>query len=108
VPPVIAGGNPQEDPSLKRLLLPTAPFLRSAKRLTKRNSTLAKELQLTLELLEADANHPRLKTHKLKGQLAGSWACSVGYDLRIVFQFVDHQGAEAILLEAVGTHDEVY
>ena len=104
----IACGNPQEDPPLKRLLLPTSPFLRSAKRLTKRNPTLAEELQLALELLAADANHPRLKTHKLKGQLAGSWACSVGYDLRIVFQFVSHEGTEAILLEAVGTHDEVY
>jgi mRNA-degrading endonuclease YafQ of YafQ-DinJ toxin-antitoxin module len=44
----------------------------------------------------------------LKGNLAGSWACSAGYDLRVVFQFVKHKGAEAILLEAVGTHDEVY
>jgi mRNA-degrading endonuclease YafQ of YafQ-DinJ toxin-antitoxin module len=65
-------------------------------------------LELTLELLASDAFHPQLKTHKLKGKLAGSWACSAGYDLRIVFQFVKHRGQEAILLEAVGTHDEVY
>jgi mRNA-degrading endonuclease YafQ of YafQ-DinJ toxin-antitoxin module len=44
----------------------------------------------------------------LKGKLAKSWACSAGYDLRIVFQFVTHGSQEAILLEAVGTHDEVY
>ena len=31
-----------------------------------------------------------------------------GYDLRIVFEFVQHEGAEAILLQAVGTHDQVY
>ena len=30
------------------------------------------------------------------------------YDLRVVFQFVKQKGVEAILLEAVGTHDEVY
>jgi len=104
----VAHGNPQEDSRLKRPLLPTQPFLRSAKRITKRNPAVTEELRLALELLAADATHPRLKTHKLKGQLAGSWACSVGYDLRIVFQFVPHQGAEGILLEAFGTHDEVY
>lgn len=93
---------------MKRLLVPTQPFLRSARRLTKRNPTLAEDIRVALELLAEDATHPRLRTHKLKGKLSGSWACSVGYDLRLVFQLVQHQGAEAILLEAVGTHDEVY
>jgi mRNA interferase YafQ len=63
---------------------------------------------VVLELLAEDALDPRLKSHKLKGQLAGSWACSVGYDLRIAFQFVKHRSKEAVLLEAVDTHDEVY
>jgi hypothetical protein len=40
--------------------------------------------------------------------LEGSWACSAGYDLRILFRFVTHSGAEAILLLTVGGHDEVY
>jgi len=61
-----------------------------------------------LELLAEDANDPRLRTHKLKGESEGSWACSAGYDLRIVFEFVQHEGSEAILLLTVGTHDEVY
>lgn len=63
---------------------------------------------MTLELLAEDAFHPQLKTHKLRGRLKGSWACSVGYDLRIVFQFVTYKGQDALLLEAVGTHEEVY
>ncbi len=49
-----------------------------------------------------------LYEHKLKGDLAENWACSVGYDLRIIFKFVEHEGAEAILLQTIGTHDEVY
>jgi mRNA-degrading endonuclease YafQ of YafQ-DinJ toxin-antitoxin module len=61
-----------------------------------------------LEFLAEDAFYPQLRTHKLKGKLKGSWACSAGYNLRIVFKFVQHEGAEAILLETVGTHDEVY
>jgi mRNA-degrading endonuclease YafQ of YafQ-DinJ toxin-antitoxin module len=44
----------------------------------------------------------------LKGRLASSWACSAGYDLRVIFQFVNYKGQDAILLEGVGTHDEVY
>ena len=31
-----------------------------------------------------------------------------GHDLRIVFEFIRHEGAEAILLQTVGTHDEAY
>jgi len=76
--------------------------------LARRNPEATEDLHATLELLAEEAFDPRLKTHKLKGHLAGSWACSAGYDLRVVFQFVKQKGAEAILLEAVGTHDEVY
>jgi mRNA interferase YafQ len=93
---------------LKRLLLPSKAFIRSARRFAHKHPKLRQELQLVLELLAVDAFHPQLKTHKLKGKLAGSWACSAGYDLRIVFHFVKHGGQEAILLESVGTHDEVY
>jgi mRNA-degrading endonuclease YafQ of YafQ-DinJ toxin-antitoxin module len=93
---------------MKRLLLPTTAFLRSARRFTRKYPQLAPELQLALELLAEDAFHPQLKTHKLKGKLASSWASSAGYDLRIVFQFAKHKGQDAILLEGVGSHDEVY
>ena len=57
---------------------------------------------------KAPSDFSALRTHKLKGKLAKSWAFSAGYNLRIVFQFVRHGAQEAILLEAVGTHDEVY
>ncbi|MCZ8047772.1 MAG: hypothetical protein O9290_14285 [Microcystis sp. LE19-41.2A] len=42
----------------------------------------------TLDLLSVDPFQPRLRTHQLKGELKDSYACSVGYDLRIVFKFV--------------------
>jgi mRNA-degrading endonuclease YafQ of YafQ-DinJ toxin-antitoxin module len=61
-----------------------------------------------LDLLATDCFHPRLKTHKLKAELEGSWVCSAGYNLRIAFKFVEYEGAEAILLLSVGTHQEVY
>ena len=82
--------------------------MRTAKRLARKNPDAAEDLRGALELLAEDAFGPGLKTHKLKGNLAGSWACSAGYNLRVVFQFVSQNGSEAILLEAVGTHDQVY
>lgn len=93
---------------MRRELLQSSAFLRAARRLVKRNPELAADLQATLVRLMEDAFDPILKTHKLKGELSGSWACTVGYDLRIIFEFVQHQGREAVLLETIGTHDEVY
>jgi mRNA-degrading endonuclease YafQ of YafQ-DinJ toxin-antitoxin module len=74
----------------------------------KKRPEAAAAIRETLVQLEADAFDPRLRTHKLRGELAECWSCTAGYDLRIVFQFVQHNGAEAILLLSVGTHDEVY
>ena len=93
---------------MKRLILPSPAFIRSARRFARKHPQAAVELEAALGLLAEDAFHPQLKTHKLKGKLVGSWSCSAGYDLRVVFQFVQHKGAQAILLEGVGTHDEVY
>ena len=69
---------------------------------------MAEDLKDALELLTEDAFHPRLKTHKLKGSLKGSFACSAGYNLRIVFKIVEYEKSEAVLLETIGTHEEVY
>ena len=93
---------------MNRVLLRSNAFLRTAKKIVKRNASLASQIETALELLAHDAFDPALQTHKLSGELAGSWACSAGYDLRIVFSFVTHQNTEAILLETIGTHDEVY
>lgn len=86
-------------------MLPAAAFTRQARHgnLTSRHSYARPLIRL-----EADAFDPPLRTHKLKGQWGESWACSVAYDLRIVFRFVEPDGAPSILLQALGTHDEVY
>jgi mRNA-degrading endonuclease YafQ of YafQ-DinJ toxin-antitoxin module len=59
---------------MRRLLLQSAAFTRAARRLLKKHPEAATALQATLESLAEDAFHPALKTHKLKGELAGSWA----------------------------------
>lgn len=93
---------------MKRQVLQSDAFLRAARRWLKKHPADVDAIRATLEQLADNPFHPQLKTHKLKGELSGSWACSAGYDLRIVFEFVKHDGAEAILLLTLGTHDEVY
>lgn len=92
---------------MNRLILSSA-FQRATKRLQAKGVLTREAFATALHLLEEDASHPRLKTHKLKGEFDGLWACSLGYDLRIVFRFVEHEGQQAVLLETIGTHDEVY
>ena len=93
---------------MKRALLRSPAFGRDLRRWLKTHPDTADSIQATLEQLSADAAHPSLRTHKLRGPLAGCLACSAGYDLRIVFEFLQHDDQEAILLLALGTHDEVY
>ncbi|MBD3347163.1 MAG: type II toxin-antitoxin system mRNA interferase toxin, RelE/StbE family [Chitinivibrionales bacterium] len=93
---------------MKRPLIRSTAFIRAAKKMLRKKPLLVSDIKEALEKLEQDAYHPYLKTHKLTGNLAGSWACSAGYDLRIVFSFVKEKDKEAILLETIGTHDEVY
>jgi len=68
------------------------------------------DIEEALRLLPVNPFAPQLETHKLKGKLSGSWACSAGYDLRILFDFVkaERDKDDDILLLAIGTHDEVY
>jgi mRNA interferase YafQ len=93
---------------VNRELLRTSAFIRALRRFLKGRPQLREDVELALQLLAADAFDSRLKTHRLSGDLEGTWACSVGYDVRIIFEFVEHAGAEAILLLTVGTHDDVY
>ncbi len=63
-----------------------------------------------MDLLQKDPFQLKLKTHKLKGILEGTWACSIDYDLRIIFNFVKNKETNEteILLIDIGSHDEVY
>ena len=85
-------------------------FVRAFQRAAKKYPAFKREIEDTLRLLQENPFAPQLATHKLKGKLAESWACSVGYDLRIVFDFVKSSGQQEddILLLEIGTHDEVY
>ncbi len=93
---------------MKRELVYTTGFDRDARRWAKRHPTTQPNILATLAELEADAFQPALRTHKLSGKLSAYWACSAGYDIRIIFEVMLHNGSEAIRLFALGTHDDVY
>ena len=85
-------------------------FLRAFKRLVRQNPQIRSSIELTLNQLATDSFHPTLRTHKLKGELAGIWSCSIDYSYRILFKFVTNpdSNAEEIYLLTLGSHDDVY
>jgi len=58
-------------------------FQRAFKRCTRNNPQLQQRILDVLAALVQDPFSPPLKTHKLRGQLKGLWACWVEYDCRI-------------------------
>jgi mRNA interferase YafQ len=63
-------------------------FKRSFKRAIRRKPDLQDKIEQALELLANDAFSLLLHTHKLKGDLSGSWACTVDFEYRIIFEFI--------------------
>ena len=62
--------------------------MRALKRTVGRRPDLRERIEPALEQLAADPFQATLHSHKLKGQLAGVWACTVDYENRILFEFV--------------------
>lgn len=93
---------------MRRVLLQSPSFGRDLRKWLKSHPGTAESIAATLDQLSADAAHPPLRTHKLRGSLTGCWSCSAEHDLRVVFEFVEHEGAEAVHLLSLGTHDQVY
>ncbi|WP_333393105.1 type II toxin-antitoxin system YafQ family toxin [Microcoleus sp. N9_A1] len=85
-------------------------FNRSFNKITKKNPQLKDQIAKVLRLLVDDPFTPSLKSHKLGGELAGLWSCSVAYDCRIIFNFSENEELleMVILLVDIGSHDEVY
>lgn len=88
----------------------TVSFERAYRKCVRGDVALKKKVDSAIQQLEADAFASSLQTHKLGGKLQGLFACSCGYDCRIVFAIITDVTTEKeiILLVDIGTHDEVY
>jgi mRNA interferase YafQ len=93
-----------------RELVLSAVFARRYKKLVGKHSNIKTKVRDVLASLREDPFIPALETHKLKGKYEGNYACTVAYDLRIIFEFEVREPPEeaAIVLLNIGTHDEVY
>jgi mRNA-degrading endonuclease YafQ of YafQ-DinJ toxin-antitoxin module len=60
------------------VLLRSNVFIKNARKIVKKHPVLTQNIQETLALLSVDPFQPRLRTHKLKGELKDSYACSAG------------------------------
>ncbi|MCG6134212.1 MAG: type II toxin-antitoxin system mRNA interferase toxin, RelE/StbE family [Nostoc sp. LLA-1] len=93
-----------------RVLVWDSSFKRAFKRVVRKNPRLEEKIFEILELLVAEPFAPTLKSHKLRGNLEGMWACWVEYDCRIIYAFQPNpdEDEDMIVLIDLGTHDEVY
>lgn len=93
-----------------RELVLTSRFERSFRRLMRKNPLLQEQIEAALLRMGADLNDPKLKTHHLSGRFSGCFACSCGYDCRIIFVREKNKktGMEVLVLTDIGSHDEVY
>lgn len=93
-----------------REIVLTSKFKRAYRKFVKKDRVLQRHIDNILVQMSSDVFSSHLGTHKLSGNLLGLWACSCGYDCRIVFalELDEHTGREVILLLDIGTHDEVY
>ena len=79
-------------------------FRKKSKKLLLKIPSLKATYEDILQKLATDPFDPALHTHALAGALKGRYACSLTYDLRIVFRLYD----DIVHLLDVGDHDEVY
>lgn len=78
----------------------SSKFAREYKKLPKEIKDLAEEQEI---IFRKDPFDSKLKTHKLKGSLAGFLSFSIGYKYRIIFEF--SKDKKIIYFHAVGDHD---
>lgn len=83
-------------------------FKKAYKKIVRKIPLMQEQIDSSIKLLEIDIYDARLKTHKLSGELLGCYACSCGYDCRIVFTVEEDNNVQTILLITIGTHDEIY
>ena len=77
----------------------TSSFTKSYRKLSSQTQELAVKKDLSFR---HNAFDPRLKTHKLRGELNGYWSYSVNHSYRILFRFV---GSDEVIYYDIGTHD---
>jgi addiction module RelE/StbE family toxin len=83
---------------MKVKIVYTPTFVRQYDKLI---APLKEEVRDRIGLFQKDQRHPSLRTHKLKGRLAGKWSFRVNYSYRVVFCY---DAKDTVALLDVGDH----
>lgn len=83
----------------------SSSFRRAFQRKIRGNKKLEHRFRDRVASFQSNPFDPRLRTHKLSGELEGLWSFSLEYDVRLLFSFIT---SERALFVDIGTHDEVY
>ena len=84
----------------------TEQYNRRAARFLKRHPDLRQQYLKTLQVLEANPDHPSLRLHPLRGKLDGLYSVSINLSYRITLELLIQDGQ--IIPVNVGDHDAVY
>ena len=84
----------------------TDTFEKKSIKFFKKHRDLVPRFKKIIEKLTDNPFENSLKTHKLKGNLSNSYACSLTYQYRIILTIEIKK--EEIILVNIGTHNDVY
>ena len=72
--------------------------------LKKKDKRLFDLVEIKLELLISNKNHPSLRKHKLVGNMKDLWSISINKSIRMVYIEIENE----FYFVDIGTHDQVY
>jgi addiction module RelE/StbE family toxin len=79
-------------------------FVRSLRKIVKRNPELNKIIKDKIKLFQENPRHSSLKLHKLTAKNVEQWSIKINPNLRIIIQYSE----DTAILVNIGSHDEVY
>jgi len=83
----------------------SSSFQRAFRKRIERSPAMEERFWTRVEWFADDPFDPRLRTHKLSGELSDLWSFSITYDVRVIFYFT---GEDNAVFVDIGSHDEVY
>jgi mRNA-degrading endonuclease YafQ of YafQ-DinJ toxin-antitoxin module len=98
--------QPAETPVGAWQLIITAQYRARAIKFFKRHLELLRPYGKTLELLQANPQHPSLRLHSLSGKLQGLHSVSINLSYRLTIELLITDGC--IIPVNIGDHDAVY
>lgn len=66
---------------------------------------LQKQTKQRIEIWKQDPSNPKLRLHKLKGELSHLYSINVTGDVRAIYEIIDN---EVYLYQMIGTHSLLY